>query len=139
VIRNPRWHERLLAGPAFASRRAAAGGMNAPIVSLLVCGLGGEGGGVLSEWLSAWRAPAARGAGHLDPGRRAAHRRDHLLRRDLQPARRAAGRPHAGVLPQPGAGRDRPAGVVELLETARQIGMGMATAERTTVLSSNAR
>ena len=54
-------------------------------------------------WPSGWSRRRARcgyrGAEHLDPRRRAAHRRHHLLRRDLPAADRGARRPQAGVQP----------------------------------------
>ena len=54
------------------------------------------------------RALRLQRAEHLDPGRRAAHRGDHLLRRgrSRSPTPRWR-RPAAGVQPQPGAGRAR--------------------------------
>jgi hypothetical protein len=49
-------------------------------ISILLCALGGEGGGVLAEWLiEAARRAGYPGAGHVDPWRGAAHRCHHLL------------------------------------------------------------
>jgi hypothetical protein len=82
-------------------------------ITILVCALGGEGGGVLAEWLyqTAVRAGPP-GAVDLGPRRGTAHRRDHLLRRGLPRACRHPRRPPSGVQPEPGARRDRPAAVV---------------------------
>ena len=55
--------------------------------------LGGEGGGVLADWIvDLARARRLSRADDLGAGRRAAHRRDHLLRRAVPQARRAGGR-----------------------------------------------
>ena len=52
-------------------------------ITLLIAALGGEGGGVLTNWIVARRGAAGLpGAVDVDPRRRAAHRRDHLLHRD---------------------------------------------------------
>ena len=49
----------------------------------LIAALGGEGGGVLTDWIVAAAAePEFPGAIDVDPRRRAAHRRDHLSHRD---------------------------------------------------------
>ena len=47
------------------------------------------------------------GAEHIDPRRRAAHRRDDLLHRGLPGPAARARRPPAGLQPEPGAGRAR--------------------------------
>ena len=78
-------------------------------LSILVCALGGEGGGVLAEWIVRDRhAVRPRGAEHVDSRRRAAHRRDDLLHRDRARGRRprAADR-SAGLQPLCGPGRAR--------------------------------
>ena len=80
---------------------------------LLIAALGGEGGGVLASWLhrGGHRQRPLR-AGHLDPRRRPAHGRHHLLSRDRARCRRAPPRrrraPRAGA--QCGARRGRPGG-----------------------------
>ena len=53
-------------------------------ITILIAALGGEGGGVMADWLmEAATASGYPGAGHLDPGRGAAHRRHHLLPGDF--------------------------------------------------------
>ena len=82
----------IVAGSAAygTSEAAAVSGRRVPI-TLLIAALGGEGGGVLTDWIVS-RGGASRlsGAVDLDPRRRAAHRRHHLLHRDLSGARRAS-------------------------------------------------
>ena len=52
-------------------------------ITILIAALGGEGGGVLTEWIvRRRRATRPSGPKHVDSGRRAAHRRHHLLCRD---------------------------------------------------------
>jgi indolepyruvate ferredoxin oxidoreductase beta subunit len=83
---------------------------------------------------------SARGAGHLGPGvaQRTGGATTYYVEICSLPDAQLGGRTPVFCLnPVPGA-IDLLASS-ELLETARQIGMGMATAERTTVLSSNAR
>ncbi|MBS0442678.1 MAG: indolepyruvate oxidoreductase subunit beta family protein [Proteobacteria bacterium] len=114
--------------------------MNAPIVSLLVCGLGGEGGGVLSEWLYGVASACGHAAQATSvPGvaQRTGATTYYVEICSLPDAQLGGRTPVFCLNPVPGA-IDLLASS-ELLETARQIGMGMATAERTTVLSSNAR
>jgi NAD-dependent dihydropyrimidine dehydrogenase PreA subunit len=64
VIQNPRWHERLLAAVRGAVVRTlqTTRTMNQTKqpISILLCALGGEGGGVLAEWL----VDSARRAGY---------------------------------------------------------------------------
>ena len=109
-------------------------------ITLLVCALGGEGGGVLSEWLFETALACGHSAQSTSiPG---------------VAQRTGATTYYVEVFPQPDAqlGSRRPVfslnpvpGAIdllvssELLETVRQIGLGMATAERTLVLSSSAR
>ena len=76
-------------------------GMSEPQVrpiTILIAALGGEGGGVLTDWIVA-AAVAARlsGAVDLDPRRRPAHRRHHLLHRDRAGAAARARRQAAGA------------------------------------------
>ena len=70
-------------------------------ITVLICALGGEGGGVLAQWLveAALRCRLC-GAEHVDPRRRAAHRRDDLLRRGLPGAAGASSAAPAGVQPR---------------------------------------
>lgn len=109
-------------------------------LTLLLCALGGEGGGVLAEWLYA----AAVRAGHPAqstsiPG--VAQRTGattYYVEIHPEPAERLGGRrPVFSLNPVPGAIDLLVSS--ELLETLRQVGNGMASAERTLVISSTAR
>ena len=109
-------------------------------ITVLVCALGGEGGGVLAEWLAA----VARQAGHPAqatsiPG--VAQRTGattYYLEFWPQPDTALGGRrPVFGLTPLPGK-LDLLVSS-ELLETVRQIGNGMSMADRTTVIASTAR
>jgi indolepyruvate ferredoxin oxidoreductase beta subunit len=105
-------------------------------ITILVCALGGEGGGVLSEWLYA----AAVACGHPAqctsiPG---VAQRTGATTYYIEIHPEAGGRkPVFSLNPVPGAIDLLVSS--ELLETVRQIGLGMASADRTTVLSSTAR
>ena len=108
-------------------------------VTVLVCALGGEGGGVLAEWLYA----AAVGAGlHAQstsiPGvaQRTGATTYYI---EIQPGPAGAGspRPVFSLNPVPGAIDLLVSS--ELLETVRQVGQGMASATRTRIISSTAR
>ena len=49
-------------------------------ITMLIAALGGEGGGVLTQWIVSAAAQAGfPGAEHIDSRRRATHRRHHLL------------------------------------------------------------
>lgn len=109
-------------------------------ITVLVCALGGEGGGVLAEWLTA----VARHAGHPAqatsiPG--VAQRTGattYYLEFWPQHARTLGGRrPVFGLTPLPGKLNLLVSS--ELLETVRQIGNGMASADSTCVIASTAR
>ena len=109
-------------------------------ITLLICALGGEGGGVLAEWLAA----IARHAGYPAqatsiPG--VAQRTGattYYLEFWPEHERTLGGRrPVFGLTPLPGK-LDLLVSS-ELLETVRQIGNGMATRERGCVISSTAR
>jgi indolepyruvate ferredoxin oxidoreductase, beta subunit len=113
--------------------------MNRPI-TILICALGGEGGGVLAEWLYA----AAVQAGHAGqstsiPG--VAQRTGattYYLEVWPEPAATHPGRrPVFSLSPVPG-GVDLLVSS-ELLEAVRQAGNGMVSADRTQVISSTAR
>jgi indolepyruvate ferredoxin oxidoreductase, beta subunit len=113
--------------------------MNRP-VSLLLCALGGEGGGVLSEWL----VDIAREAGYPAqstsiPG--VAQRTGattYYIEVFPTPVAQLGGRqPVFSLNPVPGALDALVSS--ELLETTRQIGSGMASPERTMVITSSAR
>ncbi len=109
-------------------------------ITVLVCALGGEGGGVLAEWL----VDTAIAAGHSVqstsiPG--VAQRTGattYYIEVFARPDAELGGRkPVFSLTPVPGA-LDLLVSS-ELLETARQIGSGMSDAVRTQVISSNGR
>jgi indolepyruvate ferredoxin oxidoreductase beta subunit len=109
-------------------------------ISLLLCALGGEGGGVLSEWL----IHAARAAGYPAqatsiPG--VAQRTGattYYLEIYPTPLNQLQGRrPILGLTPMPG--RLDMLVSSELLETARQIGNGMTSDHITRVITSSSR
>jgi indolepyruvate ferredoxin oxidoreductase beta subunit len=109
-------------------------------ISLLVCALGGEGGGVLTEWL----VEAARHAGYpvqatSIPGvaQRTGATTYYLEVFPVPQARLAGRRPVFSLNPVPGALDAMVSS--ELLETARQIGNGLACTERTRVITSTSR
>ena len=109
-------------------------------ISILLCALGGEGGGVLAEWL----ADTARRAGYPAqatsiPG--VAQRTGattYYLEFSPVPASELGGRrPVFGLNPLPG--RLDLLVSSELLETARQIGNGLASSAHTRVITSSSR
>jgi indolepyruvate ferredoxin oxidoreductase, beta subunit len=109
-------------------------------ISLLVCALGGEGGGVLSQWL----VDVAREAGYAAqstsiPG--VAQRTGattYYIEVFPRPIAALQGRqPVFSLNPVPGALDALVSS--ELLETARQVGNGMGTPDRTLVITSSAR
>jgi indolepyruvate ferredoxin oxidoreductase beta subunit len=109
-------------------------------VTLLICALGGEGGGVLTQWL----VDTARRAGHAAqatsiPG--VAQRTGsttYYLEFDPRPSVQRSGPALVfNLSPVPGALDALVSS--ELLEAARQAGNGMTSPERTLVLSSSAR
>lgn len=109
-------------------------------ISLLVCALGGEGGGVLAQWL----VSAARHAGHAVqatsiPGvaQRTGATTYYVEVFPLPMAQLGGKRPVFSLNPAPGALDALVSS--ELMETVRQIGQGMASTERTLVISSSAR
>ena len=113
--------------------------MNSQPVTILVCALGGEGGGVLADWLVA----TARAAGHAVqatsiPGvaQRTGATTYYL---EIAPQRATDGspRPVFGLYAVPGA-LDLLVGT-ELMEVVRQAGLGMISPERTAVVASTSR
>ncbi|MBL0420847.1 indolepyruvate oxidoreductase subunit beta family protein [Ramlibacter sp. AW1] len=113
---------------------------NDKAITLLVCALGGEGGGVLTEWL----VETARHAGYPAqatsiPG--VAQRTGattYYVEVFPQPIASLGGRrPVFSLNPVPGALDALVSS--ELLETARQIGNGMSTPDRTRVITSTSR
>lgn len=128
------------ASAAATGARASAAARAPRPIALLLCALGGEGGGVLAEWLYA----AAVRAGHPAqttsiPG--VAQRTGattYYVEIHPEPADRLGGRlPVFGLAPV--AGQVDLLVSSELLETVRQVGQGMASADRTVVVSSTAR
>ncbi|HET8746722.1 MAG TPA: indolepyruvate oxidoreductase subunit beta family protein, partial [Ramlibacter sp.] len=113
--------------------------MKSPI-SLLICALGGEGGGVLTEWL----VEIARHAGYPAqatsiPGvaQRTGATTYYVEVFPVPLAQLAGRRPVFSLNPVPGALDAMVSS--ELLETARQVANGMASPERTLVITSSAR
>ena len=115
--------------------------MSAPqSISLLLCALGGEGGGVLSQWL----VEAARIAGYPAqstsiPGvaQRTGATTYYVEVFPLPMAKLEGRRPVFSLNPVPGALDALVSS--ELLETTRQMGLGYASPERTQVITSSAR
>ncbi|MBX3601917.1 MAG: indolepyruvate oxidoreductase subunit beta family protein [Rubrivivax sp.] len=110
-----------------------------PPVTVLVCALGGEGGGVLAEWLYGAAVRAGHAAQSTSIPGVAQRTGATTYYVEVAPAPLAAGapRPVFGLAPVPG-GVDLLVSS-ELLETARQVAAGMASRERTQILSSTAR
>ncbi len=109
-------------------------------ITLLVGALGGEGGGVLAEWLYALAARCGHAAQSTSiPGvaQRTGATTYYVEICPLPAAALGGRRPVFSLNPVPG-GIDLLVGS-ELLETARQVGAGMASAERTTVIGSTSR
>ncbi len=109
-------------------------------VSLLICALGGEGGGVLTEWLVATAREAGFAAQSTSiPGvaQRTGATTYYLEVFPVPLAELGGRRPIFSLNPVPGA-LD---GLVssELLETARQGGLGLPSPERTLIITSCAR
>jgi indolepyruvate ferredoxin oxidoreductase beta subunit len=109
-------------------------------ISILLCALGGEGGGVLADWL----VDVARHAGHPAqatsiPGvaQRTGATTYYLEVYPLPHSQLQGRLPVLGLNPLPG----RLDALVssELLETARQIGNGLVSADRTLVISASSR
>lgn len=109
-------------------------------VTILVCALGGEGGGVLAEWLygAAVRAGFPAQSTSIPGVAQRTGATTYYVEVYPQPASELGGRrPVFSLNPVPGAIDLLVSS--ELLETLRQVGNGMASAERTLVLSSTAR
>lgn len=114
--------------------------MNASPVTLLVCALGGEGGGVLTEWLvdTARRAGYPAQATSIPGVAQRTGATTYYVEVFPVPHAQLGGRePVFSLAPVPGALDALVSS--ELLETARQIGAGMASPERTRVMTSTAR
>lgn len=109
-------------------------------ITLLVCALGGEGGGVLSEWLyeAAVRAGHSAQSTSIPGVAQRTGATTYYVEVHPEPDAKLAGRrPVFSLNPVPG-GIDLLVSS-ELLETVRQVGAGMADAERTLIVSSTAR
>lgn len=109
-------------------------------ITLLLAALGGEGGGVLSEWLvlTAQRAGYAVQSTSIPGVAQRTGATTYYIEVFPVPVAQLAGRrPVFSLNPLPG----RLDGLVssELLETSRQIGSGVTSPERTLIISSNAR
>jgi indolepyruvate ferredoxin oxidoreductase, beta subunit len=109
-------------------------------ITVLVCALGGEGGGVLAEWLYGAAVRAGLPAQSTSiPGvaQRTGATTYYLEVGPVPEAVLGPRRPVFGL--QPVAGEIDLLVSSELLETARQVANGMASAERSTVLSATTR
>ncbi|MEO8158690.1 MAG: indolepyruvate oxidoreductase subunit beta family protein [Betaproteobacteria bacterium] len=109
-------------------------------VSLLICALGGEGGGVLSEWLveTATRSGYSAQSTSIPGVAQRTGSTTYYFEVFPVPLAQLGGRkPVFSLYPVPGALDVLVSS--ELLETVRHIGNGMATADRTLVVSSSAR
>ncbi len=109
-------------------------------ISLLICALGGEGGGVLTEWL----VDIARHAGYAAqstsiPGvaQRTGATTYYLEVFPIPMAQLGGRKPVFSLNPVPGALDAMVSS--ELLETTRQIGNGMSSPQRTLVITSSGR
>jgi indolepyruvate ferredoxin oxidoreductase beta subunit len=109
-------------------------------ITILVCALGGEGGGVLAEWLveaavqSDYPVQSTSIPGVAQRTGATTYYLEIFPRREAELGGR---RPVFSLNPVPGAIDLLVSS--ELLETVRQIGAGMATAERTQIISSRSR
>jgi indolepyruvate ferredoxin oxidoreductase beta subunit len=109
-------------------------------VTLLICALGGEGGGVLAEWLveTATRSGYAAQSTSIPGVAQRTGSTTYYFEVFPVPIAELGGRkPIFSLYPVPGALDVLVSS--ELLETVRQIGNGMASAERTLVVSSSSR
>lgn len=110
-----------------------------PPITVLVCALGGEGGGVLAEWLygAAVRAGHAAQSTSIPGVAQRTGATTYYVEVAPEPSGEAPARQVFGLAPVPG-GVDLLVSS-ELLETARQVAAGMASRERTRIVSSTAR
>lgn len=109
-------------------------------ITLLVCALGGEGGGVLTEWLveTARHAGYAAQATSIPGVAQRTGATTYYLEVFPVPVKELGGkRPVFSLNPVPGALDAMVSS--ELLETARQVGNGLASPDRTLVITSSAR
>jgi Pyruvate/2-oxoacid:ferredoxin oxidoreductase gamma subunit len=108
-------------------------------VTLLICALGGEGGGVLAEWLveTATRCGYARKAPRSRVSRSAPATTYYFEVFPVPVAELGGRKPVFSLYPVPGALDVLVSS--ELLETVRHIGNGMTSANRTLVVTSSSR
>lgn len=114
--------------------------MNTEPICILVCALGGEGGGVLSEWLydvSVRSGHAAQATSIPGVAQRTGATTYYVEVCPLPEAALGGRRPVFSLNPVPG--RIDLLVSSEMLETVRQVGNAMSAPERTLVLSSSAR
>ena len=112
--------------------------MNQAPISLLICALGGEGGGVLTEWLVETAHHAGYAAQSTSiPGvaQRTGATTYYIEVFPVPLAQLGGKRPVFSLNPVPGALDAMVSS--ELLETARQIGNGMSSPDRTLVITSS--
>jgi indolepyruvate ferredoxin oxidoreductase beta subunit len=112
---------------------------NSPI-TIIVCALGGEGGGVLAQWLVdvAVRAGHAAQSTSIPGVAQRTGATTYYLEFFPQPQSAIGGRrPVFGLVPVPGALDALVCS--ELLEATRQVTLGLADAQRTLVIASSAR
>jgi indolepyruvate ferredoxin oxidoreductase beta subunit len=109
-------------------------------ITLLICALGGEGGGVLAEWLvdTATRSGYAAQSTSIPGVAQRTGSTTYYFEMFPEPVANLGGRkPVFSLYPVPGALDVLVSS--ELLETVRHIGNGMANAERTLVVTSSSR
>jgi indolepyruvate ferredoxin oxidoreductase beta subunit len=109
-------------------------------ITLLVCALGGEGGGVLAQWLVevATRSGHAAQSTSIPGVAQRTGATTYYLEFFPQPQSAIGGRrPVFGLVPVPGALDALVCS--ELLEAARQVTLGLVDAQRTLVIASSAR
>jgi indolepyruvate ferredoxin oxidoreductase beta subunit len=109
-------------------------------ITLLICALGGEGGGVLAQWLVevATRAGHAAQSTSIPGVAQRTGATTYYLEFFAQPQSATGGRrPVFGLVPVPGALDALVCS--ELLEAARQVTLGLVDAQRTLVIASSAR
>jgi len=114
--------------------------MNQAPISLLICALGGEGGGVLTEWLveTAHHAGYAVQSSSIPGVAQRTGATTYYIEVFPVPLAQLGGkRPVFSLNPVPGALDAMVSS--ELLETTRQIGNGMSSPDRTLVISSSSR
>lgn len=130
------------AGAGLGMGSGAGAGAGYRLVTVLICALGGEGGGVLAQWLvDVARQQGCPAQGTSIPG---VAQRTGATTYYLEFALPVVGGAAGAVRPPVFSLYPAPGGVdvllsSELLETCRQISLGLISAERTLVLSSSAR